>query len=158
MEVIKKQGKTWTHKELDNIGKALIEYFSVPLTYKEKRDGKIREIPNDIPMFEGFAVDVLDMSAEGYHSLVSRHKILQIAHKKAKSLQERFFAINAARGRYNTPVAIFLMKNILGYKDNQGVDNKQKGEFKIEITGLPKPKKTKCKRKMGAKNLLKKFS
>jgi hypothetical protein len=109
----------------------IIEYFSIA-PYEERmkkvvtKQGDVVEIPfldaNDTPSFAGFAAKI-GVDRTTIHNWCATHKEFFLAHKKAKELQENWLITNGNKGLVNTAFAIFMAKNVIGWRDRQELDS-----------------------------------
>lgn len=121
--------------------KDIIKWFDKELTKKviktNPNNGNPYEVDvmNDFPTFQGFAHSIgvcMDTLNEWQKpSNTDKHPGFSASYKKAKALQERFWAENGLAGRLNTPFAIFWAKNNLGYKDK--VENEVKVDGGLDL-------------------------
>lgn len=119
----------------------LVEYFAArPLGIRRisqvDKSGKevAREICTEVPTFQGFAASI----GVGPHTLIQwekRHPAFATARARAKGMQEAFFAEGMANGLLNPTGAIFVAKNILGWRDKIDIETTA-GQDSIEVGQL----------------------
>ena len=122
----------------------ILKYFRISVTRQEvvkkiyKKDGTVEEVlgdvPNDIPLFEGFAVDIADVCMETLEEWKKVHKEFSLAFKKCKLLQKRFLITNGIKNLYNPAFAIFTAKNITDMRDQTDFGGPN-GELVIKMFG-----------------------
>lgn len=79
------------------------------------------EVANNLPTLERFAFN-LGVSRDSLQEWAKVHPEFSVAYKRAKELQEQIWKVNALNGNYNAAFAIFMGKNVYGYKDKTEVD------------------------------------
>jgi len=120
----------------------LVDFFNIPLTYDKEvklydKDGKYtrsiyKETPNEFPTYIMFAMKIgVDMDT--LSEWKKQHPEFSLAYKKAKKIQESNWMRGTMKGQYNSQFAIFIGKNIYGYRDKVEQDIKSDGK---EIKGL----------------------
>lgn len=96
---------------------SIIEYFSKePYKVEYNNKGERLEVPNNLPLFEGYAVSI-GVHRETLINWTKEHPDFFDAYKKAKELQKQCLITNALRGNYNNTFSIFTAKNITDMKD-----------------------------------------
>jgi len=110
----------------------ILEYFERdPYTERIKKivtkSGDVVEVPvleaSDTPTLAGFAVSI-GVHRDTLKEWAKVHPEFSASVKKAKEAQENFIVTNGMKGLVNTPFAIFLAKNVCGYRDNRDVEVK----------------------------------
>jgi hypothetical protein len=117
----------------------IIKYFDKPLyikviQQKMSASGVVKEIEvsvaNDMPTFEGFAVDICKVSACKLTEWAKKHDEFRKAMKKAKAIQKKFLLNHAMNGNYNSSFAKFFAINCLDMKETSHVETKNEHEVK----------------------------
>ena len=105
----------------------IIDFFrSHPLT-KPIDDGgdslkrSVQAVCGTVPTFQRFA-DSIDVDITTLTEWRRRHLAFSIAYARAKTIQEDFFTQGLSQGIMNPTGAIFVAKNILGWKDKTEVE------------------------------------
>lgn len=106
----------------DEFADQLIEYFSAkPYTEKENR-----EVAGDVPTLAGFAIklgvsrDTLLEWASALDETGSlKYPEFSGAYKRARDYQENWLATNTLKNLVNPAFAIFMAKNVIGWRDKQ---------------------------------------
>lgn len=109
----------------------IIDFFSCR-PYEVTKDFKHgrQEIPNELPTMIKFAMKIgvdTDTLVQWSH----HQEDFTVAYKKAKKLQEQFISENAIRNNYNAAFAIFMLKNISKWRDEED----KSWSDKTELTG-----------------------
>lgn len=128
----------------------MIKYFDVKPTrtiketfYYKNGDEKIKEIEvaNELPLIQDFCFKI-DITKQTLHNWLKDHKDFLDAYNKAKELQRTMWAKNTLKGLYNAPFAIFMGKNMFGWRDKQEIDQTIHGEVSLTdiLAGKNKPK------------------
>lgn len=106
----------------------MLDYFNIaPYTVDKSEKGR-QEVPNDLPLFEGFAAHI-GVHRETLINWTKEHPQFFDAYKQAKELQKKILIVNALRGNYNNTFSIFTAKNITDMRD----EVVQKHEFDESI-------------------------
>jgi hypothetical protein len=110
----------------------MIEYFDikpykrVKLFYYYKNGEKkeiIKEIPNDLPTFEGFASSI-GIVKKTLLNWTKSHKEFLHAYRLCKEYQKNILVQNGLANRYNCLFAKFVAINATDMRDKQELDNK----------------------------------
>lgn len=108
----------------------LIDYFeSAPLreipdqnlTGKGSAKAAAIAICAEVPTFQAFAA-TLNTTPQILLDWRERHPAFKQAYARAKAMQERHFIIGLTQGTMNATGAIFVAKNILGWRDKQDIE------------------------------------
>lgn len=137
-----KNGRPTKYKS--RYAKEIVKFFNVPFTritkeyfYYKNGDTKEKEIeiPNELPLFSGFANQigvngdtVVEWSSATKKNGKLKYPEFSAAYKKAKEIQERMWTNNSLRGLYSPAFTIFMGKNVFGWRDKQEVDLSTLGE------------------------------
>lgn len=107
----------------------IIKFFDID-AYRQEiqtyfyKNGESKETPieiaNTLPLFERFAAKI-GVHRDTLQEWCKKHPEFSVAYNKAKDLQHAILVECGLKGLYNGPVAIFTMKNILGWRDKQDV-------------------------------------
>jgi len=101
----------------------------------QTRGGEIfeeTEVACDLPTVADFALKV-GVSRSTIQEWEKNYPEFSVAIKDCMYLQERIWQKNAIKGLYNPTFAIFMGKNVYGWKDKTEVDQNIKSEEKIII-------------------------
>lgn len=123
------------------IADIMLEYFSVDPYQKEVvkeyddegneksvESGKL--ISSDFPTLAGFAIK-MGVTRQTLANWAEKHPDFKFAYEMAKEYQENFLAVTGMKGIVNTPFAMFVAKNVIGWKDKLP---EEKDEFNINIS------------------------
>ena len=114
----------------------IVEYFDVPYfvekeVTKATSSGVIykikKEVPNRIPLFEGFARSI-GVDTDTVVNWTRDHEDFFGAYKTAKGLQKEMLVYLAVNGHLAQSYAIFLTKNITDFTDRVETDVTSGGE------------------------------
>lgn len=114
----------------------LLEMFNVEPTKEvietyTYKDGSTKDIikvvPIELPTLMDFAKKI-KVNRDTLYEWAEKHKEFSDTLKKVKELQENIWQKNSLLGLYNPTFAIFMGKNVYGWKDKQEIDNKHKFE------------------------------
>lgn len=104
----------------------LIDYFNIP-PYDEKyifdkKKGKIfvGRVPREMPILSKFCFD-MGVSLRFITDWAEKHKEFAEAMNQARDMQEYILVTNSLLGLYTSNVAIFSMKNLIGWKNEQDI-------------------------------------
>jgi hypothetical protein len=132
-------------KYLPEYCQKMLDFFSIDPVHDRvksrftKSNGEQTETTEEtgaiLPTFTRFAlkIGVCDDTLEDWCKV---HPDFFRAYVKCKKLQEDVWKINALKGTYNGAFAIFLGKNVFGYKDKTEV------EQNLQVTMMPSIKLT----------------
>lgn len=121
----------------------IIKYFDQPLYIYEEEErmsasGAVKIVSvkraNDMPTFEGFAVDVCKCDPDKLSIWAKKHEDFRGAMKKAKGLQKKFLFNHTINGNYNASFAKFFAINCLDMVDRSEV--KSENEHNVKGYGL----------------------
>lgn len=114
----------------------ILDYFSIEPNkiilerfYYKNGDEKEKEVEvaNDLPTIEGFCRK-LGISKQTLHNWTKKHEEFMDAYKRAREIQEDIWVVNAMKGLYAQPFAIFAGKNMFGWRDKRETDVTSGGE------------------------------
>ena len=117
----------------------LIEYFNQPLyitveVEKMSASGAVKTVKekraNDMPTFEGFAVDICNVAPSKLSIWADKHDDFRKAMEKAKGLQKKFLFNHTMNGSYNASFAKFFAINCLDMVDRTEVKSENEHEVK----------------------------
>lgn len=116
--------------------KKIIQYFKVKpyhnVNITRVKDGKkiqtIEEVPNDLPLLEGFAASI-GVHRDTVHGWTEKYSEFSDALKIAKDLQKTILVTNGLRGLYPAAAFIFTAKNVTDMRDKQVVEHEGLGAF-----------------------------
>lgn len=123
---------------------AIIEFFSIDpyttrkITITTKKGDTIEkkeEVANDIVFLDDFA-DKIGVSYETVRAWAADIPEFSVAYKKAKRLQEKFIMVNMLRGNYVAPGAIFTLKNVAKWRDEDDTNWTDRTEHEVAIKPL----------------------
>lgn len=126
----KKMGRPTSYKP--EYCQEIVEFFSCrPYEVtKDFKHGRI-EIPNEFPTMIKFAMKI-NVDVTTLQEWAKVYPDFSRSYNKSKKLQEQFISENSLRGNYNAPFAIFMMKNVAKWRDEED----QSWSDKTELTGL----------------------
>ena len=122
--------------------KEIVKYFDVPYFVKKKVVKIIKgipveyeeEVPNRIPLFEGFCREI-GITQKTLVNWTAQYNEFLLAYERAKGLQKEMLVYLSINNYLNPAYAIFLTKNITDLKDKVEADVTTAGE-KIESVNL----------------------
>jgi len=122
--------------------KDIVAYFDVPYFVKKKVVKIIKgipveweeEVPNKIPLFEGFCREI-GISQRTLTNWIAEHDDFFLAYERAKGLQKEMLVYLSVNNYLNPTYAVFLTKNITDLKDKVETDITSAGE-KVESVNL----------------------
>lgn len=91
---------------------------------------KEEEVANNIPFFSKWCKEV-GINPDTMNEWVKIHPEFSDAYKKAKVLQTEFIMVNGLRNNYNPAFAIFTLKNVSKWRD----EDEKNWSDKTELTG-----------------------
>lgn len=138
--VEKKLGRPTLYTE--EITEKLNEYFSGPFSIERTRQvitkqGDVIEVNETVPAeYKTKAKFALDnnLDRDTLQEWAKIHPTFSVAYKKATLWQEHYLVNNGLSGSVEQPMAIFVLKNNVGYKDKQEIEANVKSENKHEIS------------------------
>jgi len=122
--------------------KDIVAYFDVPYFVKKKVVKIIKgipveweeEVPNRIPLFEGFCRDI-GITQRTLTNWITQYDDFFLAYERAKGLQKEMLVYLSVNNYLNPTYAVFLTKNITDLKDKVETDITSAGE-KVESVNL----------------------
>lgn len=104
----------------------MYEFFNRPLYRTVNREQKTKfgskiievEVPNSMPTFEAFAIDVLGHSTEVFRDWKVKFPDFLQAYKACKETQKKFLVEHGLMGNYNSNFAKFIALNVTDLKDD----------------------------------------
>lgn len=120
----------------------IIAYFDVPYFVKKKVVKIVKgkpiecgvEVPNRIPLFDGFCREI-GISQRTLLNWIEKYDDFFLAYERAKGLQKEMLVYLSINNYLNPTYAIFLTKNITDLKDKVETDITSAGE-KVESVNL----------------------
>jgi len=133
----RKVGRPTRYKAI--YAKQLIDFFDIdPVNWKDititYKDGTTKDVSeeeaNTLPLFSKFEKKI-GISHQCLNEWKNKYKEFGDAYREAKRLQMEFIQVNGLRGNYNATFAIFTMKNVSRWQD----ENSLNWVDKTEVTG-----------------------
>jgi hypothetical protein len=128
MAKLRKRGHPTKYKPI--YCKRIVEFFDIePIQTKietyyykngESKEKEI-EVSATLPTITSFATSI-HVDDDTIVEWAKHHKKFSAAYNKAKKLQENIWFLNGLKGLYNPQFAIFVGKNVYGYKDKNETD------------------------------------
>ena len=102
---------------------ALLQFFDCApfsVTEVQKKDGTITllETAAELPTFAAFAKKI-GVTCAQLHAWEDKHAAFKYACEQARDRQGNILIQNSLRGNYASSFAVFMAKNLLGWKDSK---------------------------------------